>query len=231
MLAREGFTSSKRALEAPRGFMQVASTKCDWNEITDELGSRFEISFNTYKPFACGIVIHPAIDACAQLRAAGVKADDVERIEIAVHSLVLELTGKKEPKDGLEAKFSVYHGCAVGLLFGEAGEGEFDDALVNRADVVAIRRKVVATVDPSIDEAEVRAVAVMKDDSRKEVHVEHAIGSLQRPLTDADLERKFSALVEPVLGGAALRPLMDAAWALASANDVRALVKLAVPQA
>ena len=229
LLAREGFTASKRALEAPRGFMQVASTKCDWNEITDELGSRFEISFNTYKPFACGIVIHPAIDACAQLQAAGVKAEDVERIEIAVHSLVLELTGKKEPKHGLEAKFSVYHGCAAGLLFGQAGEGEFDDALVNRADVVAMRRKVVAAVDPAIDEAEVRAVAVMKDGSRKTVHVEHAIGSLQRPLTDADLERKFSSLVEPVLGGAVLRPLMAAAWGAGRASDVHDLVRLAVP--
>ena len=229
LLAREGFTASKRALEAPRGLMQVASTKCDWIEITHELGTRFEISFNTYKPFACGIVIHPAIDACAQLKAAGVEADDVERIEIAVHSLVLELTGKKTPKDGLEAKFSVYHGCAVGLLFGEAGEGEFDDALVNSDAVVSIRRKVVATVDPTIDEAEVRAVAVMKDGSRKTVHVEHAIGSLQRPLTDAQLEAKFSDLADPVLGTAALRPLMDAAWAVSTAADVRQLVALAVP--
>ena len=229
LLAREGFTASKRALEAPRGLMQVTSTKCDWNEITDELGSRFEISFNTYKPFACGIVIHPAIDACAQLRAAGVKADDVERIEIAVHSLVLELTGKKEPKDGLEAKFSVYHGCAAGLLFGEAGEGEFDDALVTSEAVVNIRRKVIATVDPTIDEAEVRAVAIMKDGTRKAVHVEHAIGSLQRPLTDADLERKFSSLAEPVLGKTALAPLIAAAWGLGAAADVRELVKLAVP--
>ena len=230
LLAREGFTASKRALEAPRGLMQVASTKCDWNEITDQLGSRFEISFNTYKPFACGIVIHPAIDACAQLRAAGVKADDVDRIEIKVHSLVLELTGKKEPKDGLEAKFSVYHGCAAGLLFGEAGEGEFADALVTSEAVVNIRRKVVATVDPTIDEAEVRAVAIMKDGSHKEVHVEHAIGSLQSPLSDADLERKFSSLAAPVLGQAALAPLMAAAWGLGAAVDVRELVKLAVPR-
>jgi 2-methylcitrate dehydratase PrpD len=59
-----------------------------WNEVTDELGSRFE-SVQHRQPFACGIVIHPAIDACAQLRAAGVQADDVERIEIAVHSLAL----------------------------------------------------------------------------------------------------------------------------------------------
>jgi 2-methylcitrate dehydratase PrpD len=64
-----------------------------------------------------------------------------------VHSLVLELTGKKEPADGLQGKFSVYHGCAVGLIFGRAGEHEFSDAVVNRPDVVELRRKTVATVD------------------------------------------------------------------------------------
>ncbi|MGH6622850.1 MAG: MmgE/PrpD family protein, partial [Burkholderiaceae bacterium] len=131
LLARHGFTASPRAIEAPRGFAQVVSTKTDWSEITDELGERFEISFNTYKPFACGIVIHPSIDACVQLRARGVRPEQVERIELRVHSLVLELTGKKEPVDGLQGKFSVYHGCAAGLVFGRAGEDEFSDAIVN----------------------------------------------------------------------------------------------------
>lgn len=116
LLAKHGFTASGRALEAPRGYAQVVSPKHDWSEITGELGQRFEISFNTYKPFACGIVIHPAIDAAAQLRAKGVKAADVERVELRVHSLVLELTGRKEPQDGLQAKFSVYHGFAAGLI-------------------------------------------------------------------------------------------------------------------
>src|SRR5690242_5745454 len=108
LLAANGFTASPRAIEAPRGYAQVVSTKYDWNEITGELGERFEISFNTYKPFACGIVIHPTIDAATQLRDQGVKAEDIERVELRVHSLVLELTGKKEPQDGLQAKFSVY---------------------------------------------------------------------------------------------------------------------------
>src|SRR5690606_1564752 len=102
LLAREGFTASPRAIEAPRGFAQVASTKYDWNEITNELGERFEISFNTYKPFACGIVIHPSIDASAQLRDKGVTPENLERLELRVHPLVLELTGKKEPTDGLQ---------------------------------------------------------------------------------------------------------------------------------
>lgn len=229
LLAEQGFTASPRALEAPRGFVQVASDKAAWNEVTDELGQRFEISFNSFKPFACGIVIHPSIDACVQLREQGVQAEQVERIELRVHPLVLELTGKKEPADGLAAKFSVYHGCAAGLLFGKAGEAEYADAIVQRPDVVALRRKVQATVDPAMDEAAVHACAVLADGRRIEVHVERAIGSLQRPMSDAQLEAKFHDLSDPVLGRARSDRLIAACWALAGAADVRALVALAQP--
>src|SRR6185503_13117452 len=97
LLAKHGFTASPKAIEAPRGYAQVVSTKCDWTEVTRGLGDEFEIALNTYKPFACGIVIHPTIDAAIQLRSQGVKASDVEKVELRVHPLVLELTGKKEP--------------------------------------------------------------------------------------------------------------------------------------
>jgi len=224
LLAKHGFTASPKAIEAPRGYVQVVSTKCDWNEAVGELGSRFEIAFNTYKPFACGIVIHPTIDAAVQLRARGVRAEDVERIELKVHSLVLELTGKKEPKDGLEGKFSVYHGFAAGLTFGRAGEGEYDDAVVTREDMVALRRKVVATVDDSIDEAAADVTAVMKDGRRERVFVEHAIGSLERPMTDADLEAKFRSLAEPVIGAGRASKLIAACWAVGSAASVAEVI-------
>jgi 2-methylcitrate dehydratase PrpD len=229
LLASQGFTASPKALEAPRGMIQTVSTKYDWNEITDELGKRFEISFNTYKPFACGIVIHPSIDACAQLRAQGIQADQVERIELKVHSLVLELTGKKEPADGLQGKFSVYHGCACGLIFGRAGEDEYADAIVTRPDMVALRRKVVATVHDSIDEASADVTAVLKDGRRVHVFVEHAIGSLQNPMTDAMLEAKFHGMSDAVLGAGKSSELIAASWKLGELADVRGLTKLARP--
>jgi 2-methylcitrate dehydratase PrpD len=181
LLAQHGYTASPRALEAPRGMMQTVSTKNDWSEITGELGQRLEISFNIYKPFACGIVIHPSLDACTQLRAQGVTPALVERIELKVHSLVLELTDKQEPADGLQAKFSVFHGCAAGLTFGRTTEDEYADDIVNRADMVALRRKVVATVDDAIDEASADVTAVLTDGRRFHVFVEHAIGSLAHP--------------------------------------------------
>jgi 2-methylcitrate dehydratase PrpD len=229
LLAHHGITASARALEAPRGFAQVVSTKCAWHEATDELGERFEISFNTYKPFACGIVIHPSIDACVQLREQGVRADDVERIELKVHSLVLELTGKKEPADGLTAKFSVYHGCAVGLLFGRAGEPEYDDAIATRPDVVALRRKVVATVDDAIGEASADVTAVLRDGRRVHVFVEHAIGSLQRPMSDAALAAKFAAQADPILGAPRTAELIAVCRQLGTLADVRELTVLARP--
>ena len=229
LMARHGYTASPRAIEAPRGWAQVVSTKCNWNEVTDELGERFEISFNSYKPFACGIVIHPSIDACVQLREQGIKPEQVERIELKVHSLVLELTGKKEPVDGLQGKFSVYHGCAVGLIFGQASEAQYADAIVNRDDVAALRRKVVATVDDSIDEASADVTAVLTDGRRVHVFVEHAIGSLQRPMSDAALEAKFRGMSDEVIGEDKTARLIAACWAIAKASDVRGLTELARP--
>jgi 2-methylcitrate dehydratase PrpD len=229
LLAKQGFTASPKALEAPRGWAQVMSDKYDWNEVTHELGERFEISFNTYKPFACGIVIHPSIDACVQLRGQGVKAEDVDRIELRVHSLVLELTGKKEPRDGLQGKFSVYHGCAAGLIFGRAAEEEFDDHIVTRADVVALRNKVQATVDNNVREESADVTAFLKDGRKVHVFVEHAIGSLHRPMSDAALEAKFHGMSDAVIGAEQTNALLKACWQLGQASDVRQLTALATP--
>ncbi len=229
LLAKHGFTASPKAIEAPRGFAQTVSTKNDWTEITGELGQRFEISFNSYKPFACGIVIHPTIDAATQLRARGIKPDNIERVELRVHSLVLELTGNKEPRDGLQGKFSVYHGFAAGLIFGQAGENQYADDIVTRSDLVALRAKVVATVDDSIHEASADVTAVLKDGHREHVFVKHAIGSLEKPLTDAQLEAKFRDLAEPVIGKERAVQLIAACWNLGEGADVSAVTAAARP--
>ena len=224
LMARHGYTASRRALEAPRGLVQVFSTKAAWHEATDELGQRFEIGFNSYKPFACGIVVHPGIDGCAQLREQGVRAEDVERIELKVHPLVLELCGKQEPADGLSAKFSIFHACAVGLLFGRAGEGEFDDEVVRSPEVVSLRRRVVATVDTRIGEEQADLTAVLRDGRRLHLFVEHAVGSLERPMSDTMLEMKFHGQADPVIGESRSRALIQACWGLGASPDLQALL-------
>ena len=229
-MAKHGFTASAKAIEAPRGLAQTYSTKCAWNEITDELGERFEISFNTYKPFACGIVIHPNIDGCVQLRNAhALRADDIERIDLRVHSLVLELTGKRTPRIGLEAKFSVYHACAAGIIFGQAGETEFSDEVVARPDVIGLRDRVHAVFDERIHEDQADVTVTMRDGRKHHLFVEHAIGSMERPMSDDDLARKFHGLVDPILGAARANDLIAQSMRIASAGNLLPLVALARP--
>ena len=230
LMAKHRFTSSARAIEAPRGIAQTYSTKCAWNEITDELGTRFEIAFNTYKPFACGIVIHPSIDACVQLRNAhALQAGDIERVDLRVHPLVLELTGKRAPRSGLEGKFSVYHACAAGIIFGRAGEQEFSDEIVARQDVVALRDRVQAQADANIAEAATDVTITLKGGRTHRLHIEHAIGSLERPMSDDDLAAKFHGLVDPILGASRAGELIAQSLSIGSASVLRALATLARP--
>ena len=231
LMAKHGYTASERALEAPRGLMQTFSTRCDWSEIGDALGQRFEIAFNTYKPFACGIVIHPAIDGCVQLRDAhALRADEIERIDLKVHPLVLELTGKTTPRVGLEGKFSVYHACAAAIIFGRAGEHEFSDAVVVRPDVVALRDRIKAQADPAIDEDAADLRVTCRDGRALHLRVEHAIGSMERPMSDGDLERKFHGLVDPVLGAERAAELVVLCRALAQQRDLGKLISAARAQ-
>jgi 2-methylcitrate dehydratase PrpD len=222
LMAKHGYTASRRALEAPRGLLQVFSDKTDWSEITEGLGQRWEAALNTYKPFACGIVIHPSIDACVQLRELHhLKAADIAKVTIRVHSLVLELTGKKTPATGLESKFSVYHSCAVGLLYGQAGEHEYTDAVVNRPEVTALRAKVEAIVDDRIDEASVDLTIRTTDGRDLHLFVEHAIGSVERPMTDEQLRAKFAGQSEPVLGAAKTARAWELSMGMAQCQDLR----------
>ncbi len=61
------------------------------------------------------------------------------------------------------------------------------------------------------------------------MNVEHAIGSLERPLTDAQLDAKFSALVAPVLGARKVGAIAEACRGLAALGDVRTLTALCRP--
>lgn len=228
-LASRNYTSSDQAIEAKRGWANVLSTAHNYAEITENLGRSYEISLNTYKPFACGIVTHPTIDACIQLRNEyHLTADQIERVELRVHPLVIELTGKKTPQIGLEGKFSIFHTAAVAIVEGAAGEKQFSDRAVRDPHVVAVRDRVAATIDPSIKEEQVRVLITLKDGRKLEKYIEHAIGSVQHPMTDAQLETKFTDLAEGILPGERIRQLMDLCWAIEKQPDAAVLARAAV---
>lgn len=228
LLAARGYTSSTMAIEAKRGWANVLSTARNYDEITEGLGAHYEILLNTYKPFACGIVIHPAIDGCIQLRNAHkLTADAIERIALRVNPLVLELTGKRAPQTGLEGKFSVFHACAVAIVEGAAGEPQFSDRAVRDPTVIALRDRIDATVDPGIPADAVGIDMTLRDGRHLQIFVDHAVGSLERPMTDVDLERKFSALAEGILPAERTRRLMDLCWTMEELTDVAEIARAA----
>lgn len=231
LLAREGFTSADQPLEGRRGFGTVLSTRFNEAALTERLGERWEVHRNGFKPYACGVVTHPAIDAARRLRALGYGPAVVRRIEAFVHPLVLELCGKTEPRVGLEGKFSIYHCIAVGFLDDAAGPAQFTDATVNRPDVVALRRLVEATADPALGEAQARLVLHLADGRPVEVFVPAATGTIENPMSDADLTAKFQALAAPVVGVAAADAIAATVWQLDAEPDVRHLIGLLAQRA
>jgi len=230
LLAQRDFTSSNQALEAKRGFGHVLSTQFKAEAVTDKLGQDWEILLNTYKPYACGIVIHPTIDGCIQLRNAhALKAEDIESIALKVHPLVLELTGKKAPQAGLEGKFSIYHSAAVAVIHGAAGEAEYGDAVVRDPNVIALRDRVSAAADPRIHEDQAGITIRLKNATTVEKFVEHAIGSIDRPMSDADLEAKFRGFAHGILSPAETDRVIALCWDVGRLADVAEVARATVP--
>jgi 2-methylcitrate dehydratase PrpD len=66
-LAEKGFTSGTRGIEGTKGFANVFGVPANLNALIDGLGSDFELLLNLSKPYPCGVLIHPAIDACLEI--------------------------------------------------------------------------------------------------------------------------------------------------------------------
>ena len=229
LLAARNFDSSERGIEASRGWAHVLSSRFDPAIITEGLGEHFELSRNMYKPYPCGLVVHAVIDGCIELkRMHAIEPADIERVELRVNPMVLELTGKKTPGTGLEGKFSVYHAAAIGLLYGRAHESEYADDVVRNPDVIAIRDRVHATVDRAVKSYLEAYVSITLRDGRiLEHHVPHALGTLQRPMSDGDLEAKFRALVAPVLPSDRVTGLIELSWNAGTLDDVGVIARTA----
>lgn len=163
---------------------------------------------------------HPSIDAAIQLRDANeLKAGDIQSVALKVHPLVLNLMGKLEPHTGLEGKFSVVHAVAVALVTGRGGEQAFTDQAVNDPAVVAVRKMVTATIDPAMAADQVDMTVALKDGRTLHQFIEHAVGSQDHPMSDAQLEGKFTGLAEGILPPDRTRQLLDLCWTAWELDD------------
>jgi 2-methylcitrate dehydratase PrpD len=228
LLASKNFTSSEHGIEAKSGWANVLSTRRRYNEITGKLGQTYEVALNTYKPFACGIVGHPTIDGCIQLSNENhLNAADIARIDLWVNPLVIELMGKKSPQAGLEGKFSVYHAAAVAITEGAAGEQQFTDQAVLRKETADLRSRVLTTIDTNLREDQARIRITLQDGRILDKTIEHAVGSVAKPMSDRQLEQKFEGLATGILPLDQIRRVIDLCWRIESLPAVGTLASAA----
>ena len=230
LLAENGFTSGEHSIEGSRGFAFVQSANRDLSRLLNQLGERYELHDNTYKPFPTGIVIQPAIEACIQIhREQHPDPALIKAVNLEVAPIVFELCMKKHLKVGLEGKFSIYHAVAIGLVRGRASLDEFTDASVIDPALMRIRDLTIPHSNSEIADDEVRVEVTMNDGTRIHRHVEHAVGNIGRPMTDAQLEEKFRDLASRVIAPARIEQIIEKCWAFERLPDCRELVELTIP--
>jgi len=228
LLAQAGFTAGEHSFEGPRGFAAVQAAHFDLSRITDRLGIDFDLRVNTYKPFPCGIVNHPTIDGAIQIHHAHHPAPEaITAVRLRVAPLVLDLCNKKNIRLGLEGKFSVYHGAAIGLVRGKGGLPEYSDEAVNDPQIRHVRELVTATGDATLTEDQAN-IEVDLDDGRKFTQfVAESLGNLRRPLTNAQLEEKYRDQAALRLAPQQAQRVLDLCWRIDELEDAGELSRAA----
>ena len=227
-LAKVGFTASEGAFEGKYGFADCFAKTPDLGLLTGRLGAHYEILANTYKPYACGIVIHPMIDAALALRQAhNLDASMIEGVSVKAAGVALALCDRRHPKDEFEGQVSLYQWIAAALVRGRAGIPECVDAAIADPALVAFRDRITATIEPGMPINGADMTITLKDGRTLEKKVRDCVGSKGRPMTDTELETKFFDQSAAVIGKAATDALMADCWRLEALPDASVLVRRA----
>jgi 2-methylcitrate dehydratase PrpD len=226
LLAERGFDSTQEIIEGKKGFSRIYSDVAEPEQLIAGLGDQWLIETNGHKPYACGVVLHPLIDAVVGIRNRdAIDAATVSTIELRVHPLVLSITGVVDPSTGLQSKFSTLHSAAVALIDGTAGVAQYSDAKATDPAVAALRRKVKAVADESLRKDEAYAT-IIANGTRHEIHIAHASGTADNPMSDSAVEAKFLANATPVIGRERAERARDFVLSLEKQPDVRELAAL-----
>lgn len=221
MFAAAGISGPRASLEGPNGLAAVLARNADPGVAVRGLGDTYETLLNSYKPYPCGILVHPIIDLCMDLRRQnGLTADRIEHLDFQVSPAALALTGRKEPRNAAEAGTSLYHWAAAALIDGRAGLEQRSDKSVQNPDVIALRGRIHATQNESIAPEAARVTVTLVDGSTLSLSVEHARGCHSRPMTDRDLDEKFLGQAEMILASERARLLLQKCWSIGDADDV-----------
>jgi 2-methylcitrate dehydratase PrpD len=230
LLAEGRFSGPEKPIEGRYGFAAVTSDSADLAHITDGIGERWEVLNNAYKPYPCGVVLFPVIDACLELRARHVPVPEaIDRVVVRGHPLMRERTDRPNVENGRDAKVSLQHSVAAAFLFGAAGLAQYEDDCIADPAVRALRARVVFEEDPAAPIESATVTVQLADGTEHSEHIRHGRGTPGRPMSDAELDTKVRELATY---GA---PFVDAARLIAAVRGIQdeadptRLMRLTVP--
>jgi 2-methylcitrate dehydratase PrpD len=230
LLAQADFTAGERALEGPRGFVPVTAREYDLSKITSELGRDFALRRNAYKPYACGLVVHPTIDGCSQIKARdSISAADIAAVKLRVAPLVLDLCNQRVLQRELQSKYSIYHAAAIGLVRGKGGLQEFTMAAIQDPDISYVRERVVAEPDASVTEDQVAIEVILNNGETLSLFVEQSLGNVHRPLSNDQLDDKFRDQAILALPEDRVESLIEQCWNIEQAEDLDGMIQATAP--
>jgi len=231
-VAEQGLTAAPAAIEGQRGWAASRSDRLDEAGLLRDLGATWELERNAFKAYPTGIVLAPVIDAALELADAhDLRADDIAGAEVRGSALLLARADRPHVTDDRVAKLSLQHSVAVAIIHRRAGVREFSEPVISEAKVDDLRKRVTAAIDESCPvEAAVLTIRTTGGQVLTR-RVDAARGSLERPLTDSEIERKLKDLA--TIGGrqADVPRLIEAVWSLDRSDDAGRLMALAAPPA
>jgi 2-methylcitrate dehydratase PrpD len=210
-LAARGFSGGADALDPPWGFLQVFShgEGFDADRIVDKLGSPHTIESPgvSIKPYPCGVLGHPTMDAMRRLVIDNdVQPEQIRAIRVRAGSNILNPLRYPIAHNELEAKFCPAFMVSAIALRRKAGVHEFNDEFVRSAPVQALMAKVERVLDPDIEARgweKIRSTVEVDLDDGRTLAVdadERYRGGPDLPFTREELYEKFSdcaSLVHP----------------------------------
>jgi 2-methylcitrate dehydratase PrpD len=230
LLGRADFSAGERALEGPRGFAAVTAAEYDLDKVTGKLGEEFDLRANAYKPYACGLVVHPAIDGCSQLyREFHPTPESIAAVRVRVAPLVLDLCNKSNLTRALESKYSIYHAAAIGLVRGKGGIKEFTEEAIRDPALQHVRSVTTAVADPTITEDQVHVEVTLRDGKKLAKFVEESLGNVHRPLSDENLTEKFRDQAVLALPEAQVDAVIEQCWRIRELPNVGDLARATLP--
>jgi len=191
----------------------------------------------TFKPYACGTMIHPYIDCMIRLAEQGVQADDIVAIECEtgeglVDRLWEPLASKHRPPSGYAAKFSMPFGMAVGFFDRAAGLEQFSDEKARDPKILALAGRIRYVIDPR-NEYPVNYTGhirvALRNGGEIELRQPHMRGGKHEPLSRDELVRKFHG--NALYGGwnkSDAQRLLDFCLGIADQRDLSGLARFRI---